>query len=108
MRLNVFVEEASYVLEVPDELMVSAPAFIAKIDRDMDRGWQMSRDYVEHPDTLQRCQIVADRMLTSMTNGNKATTLLMAAYILTRLPGAIGVNIDAHGEMQNTELLFER
>ncbi|MHB1587052.1 MAG: hypothetical protein ACYCRH_07505 [Acidiferrobacteraceae bacterium] len=106
MRLNVFIDDASYALEVPDDLMATAPSFIAKIDRDLDRGWQMSRDYVDHPDTLQRCQIVADRLLTSMTNGNQSTALLMAAYILTRAPGATGVNIDTEGEIQNTEILF--
>ncbi|MHB1950835.1 MAG: hypothetical protein ACYCQK_05105 [Acidiferrobacteraceae bacterium] len=106
MRLNVFIEDASFALDVPDDLMATAPAILDKIDRDLDRGWQMSRDYVECPDTLQRCQIVADRLLTSMTNGNKPTALLMAAYILTRAPGVTGVDINTEGEIQNTEILF--
>ncbi len=66
----------------------------------------MSREFVERPDRLQRCQIVADRLLTSLTQGNEATAMLMAGYIALRMPGAIGVDIDATGEMQNTELLF--
>ena len=32
--------------------------------------------------------------------------MLMAGYIAQRMPGAIGVDIDANGEMQNTELLY--
>lgn len=76
------------------------------MDRDMDGGWQMSREYVEHLDTRQRCQVVADRLLTSLMNGRKNTALIMAAYILTRVPGVTGVDIDTSGEMQNTELVF--
>jgi len=79
---------------------------VEKLDRDMDRGWQMSRQFVARPDRLQRCQIVADRLLTSLTQGNQATGMLMAAYIALRMPGSIGVAIDAEGEMQNTEVLY--
>jgi len=32
--------------------------------------------------------------------------MLMAAYIARRMPGAVGVDIDDAGEMQNTELLY--
>jgi hypothetical protein len=32
--------------------------------------------------------------------------MLMAGYIALRMPGAVGVDIDAAGEMQNTELLY--
>jgi hypothetical protein len=55
---------------------------------------------------LQRCQIVADKLLTSLTQGNEATAMLMASYIALRMPGAVGVDIDTEGEMQNTELLY--
>lgn len=106
MRFKVVIAEQLYAIEVPDQLLAEAAEFHAKLDRDMDRGWQMSRQFVERPDTMQRCQIVADKLLTSIINGNEATTLLMAAYIALRMPGAIGVDIDASGEMQNTELLY--
>jgi len=100
------VADQVYAVEVPEELLEEAGEFHARLDRDMDLGWQMSREFVERPDRLQRCQIVADRLLTSLTQGNDATAMLMAAYIALRVPGAIGVDIDATGEMQNTELLF--
>lgn len=106
MRFKVVIAEQLYAIEVPDELLAEAAEFHAKLDRDMDRGWQMSRQFVERPDKMQRCQIVADKLLTSIINGNEATALLMAAYIALRMPGAIGVDIDASGEMQNTELLY--
>jgi hypothetical protein len=106
MRFKVIVGEQVYAVEVPDELLGEARAFHDRLDADMDRGWQMSREFVARPDRLQRCQIVADKLLTSLTQGNEATAMLMASYIALRMPGVVGVDIDTEGEMQNTELLY--
>jgi hypothetical protein len=106
MRFKVIVGEQAYAVEVAEDLLEEARAFHDKLDADMDRGWQMSREFVARPDRLQRCQIVADKLLTSITQGNEATAMLMAAYIALRMPGAIGVDVDATGEMQNTEFLY--
>jgi hypothetical protein len=106
MRFKAIIGEQVYAIEVPEDLLREAAEFHAKLDRDMDRGWQMSRHFIEQPDRLQRCQIVADKLLTSLMNGNEATAMLMAGYIALRMPGAIGVDIDATGEMQNTKLLY--
>ena len=105
MHFKVVIAEQVYAVEVPDGLLPDAAEFHAKLDRDMDRGWQMSREYVQRPDQLQRCQIVADKLLTSIINGNQTTAMLMAAYIALRVPGTTGVDVDASGEMQNTALL---
>ena len=106
MRFKVIIGEQVYAIEVPAELLREAAEFHAKLDRDMDQGWQMSRQFVQRPDRVQRCQIVADKLLTSIMHNNQATAMLMAGYIALRMPGAIGVDIDASGEMQNTELLY--
>lgn len=106
MRFKVVVGEQVYAVELPEALLGEAAEFHAKLDRDMDRGWQMSRDFVARPDRLQRCQIVADKLLTGIMNGNDAVAMLMAGYIVLRMPGAIGVNVDAAGEMQKTELIY--
>jgi len=106
MRFKVIVGEQVYAVEVPEDLLREAGDFHARLDRDMDRGWQMSREFVAQPDPLQRCQIVADKLLTGIIEGNESTAMLMAGYIALRMPGAVGVDIDASGEMQNTELLY--
>jgi len=106
MLFKVIIDEQVYAVEIPEELLGEAGDFHDKLDRDMDRGWQMSRLFVERPDRLQRCQIVADKLLTSIMQGNEASAMLLAAYIALRMPGAIGVDIDTGGEMQNTELLY--
>ena len=106
MRFKVIVGEQVYAVEVAEDLLEQARAFHDNLDADMGRGWQMSREFVAQPDRLQRCQIVADRLLTSLAQGNEATAMLMASYIALRMPGAIGVDIDAQGEIQNTEVLY--
>jgi len=107
MRFKVIVGEDVYAVEVPAHVLEDSSEFFAKLDRDMDRGWQMSRDYVERPDATQRCQIAADKLLTSIMNGNGATATMMAAYIRARAPGVTGVDVDTAGEMQDTKLLYD-
>jgi len=106
MQFRVVIGEQVLAIELPEDLLRDSAEFHAKLDRDMDRGWQMSRAFVKHPDRLQRCQIVDDRLLTSITQGNEATAMLMDAYIALRMTGAVCVDVDAAGEMQNTELLY--
>lgn len=107
MRLNVFVEEETYPLDIPDQVLNDASDFFEKMDRDMDAGWQMSKDFVENPNQTQRCQIVADRLLTSLMNGKTNMVMLMAGYILARLPGITGVQVDTEGDIMMTEMVYE-
>lgn len=106
MRFKVIVGDETYAVEVTADMLTDGTDFFAKMDRDMDKGWQMSRDYVEHPDQLQRCQIVADKLLTNIINQNETAAMLMVAYIVKRIQGVVGVNVDTTGEIQNTELLY--
>ncbi|MDH3672787.1 MAG: hypothetical protein OES46_16795 [Gammaproteobacteria bacterium] len=105
MRINIYINDASYTIDVPPEMIEEGGDFFTKMDHDMDQGWQMSRQFVENPDGVQRCQIAADKILTAMHTGNKKLALLMAAYILRRFPGVQGLQIDTHGEMSNTKLI---
>jgi hypothetical protein len=106
MILKVVVEDQIYPITVPDHIITDAEDFFSKIDRDMDKGWQMSRDWVDNPDQEQRCQIIGDRMLTAMHDNNENYMVLLSAYILARVPGVTGIRIDTNGEMQETELVL--
>ncbi len=108
MILNIYVDDSAYAIEVPTDMMQEGEEFFARMDRDMDRGWQMSRTYVERPNTVQRCQIAADKILTALHTGNQKLALLMAGYVLSRVPGVQGVRIDTNGEIFNTELIMGR
>ena len=107
MILKVVVEDHVYPVTVPDAMVVEGEDFFSKLDSDMDKGWQMSRDWVDSPDQEQRCQIVGDKMLTAMDHDNKQLMILLCAYILARVPGVTGIRIDTNGEMMETELVMD-
>lgn len=107
MKLNIIVDGRSNAFDVPDEILVEGREFFNKMDEDMDRGWQMSRDWVENPDNMQRCQIAADRLLTAIETDNEKLLMLMAAYILHTMPGVKSVNIDITGDMNETDIIME-
>jgi hypothetical protein len=107
MKLNIIVDGRTNLFEVPDRLLIEAQDFFAKLDTDMDKGWQMSRDWVECPTAEQRCQIAADKILTAIDTDNEKLLMLMAAYILRTLPGVKSVNIDMTGDMNETDIIME-
>lgn len=106
MQLNIIVDEQTYPVTVPEEMLSDAKDFFGKMDADMDRGWQMSRRWVDRPSGAQRCQIAADKLLTAMEKENQNLAVLMAAYILNRMPGIEAVDIDTAGDMTATELIM--
>lgn len=104
--LAVNVDQRTLSVSVSTNELADAEEFFRKMDRDMDRGWQMGPEFIERPDRLQRCQIAANRLLVSLSTANEALVTLMAGYILARLPNVAGVRIDTSGEMQNTEFEY--
>lgn len=107
MKFNIIVDGRTNAFEVPDQLLVEASDFFEKMDADMDRGWQMSRDWIDNPTPEQRCQIAADKMLGAIENENEKLLMLMAAYIIKTMPGVKGVNIDVTGDMNETDVIME-
>ena len=107
MKLNIIVDGRSNAFEVPDSLLSEAKAFFDKLDADMAKGWQMSRDWVESPTAEQRCQIAGDKILTAIDTQNEKMLMLMSAYILRTMPGVKTINIDNTGEMNETELIMD-
>ena len=105
MILKVTIDEKTFPLEIDEEMMQQAQEAFKKMDGDMEKGWQMSRTWVDKPNDLQRCQIVADKMLTAIQQENTATVGLMAAYILHKIPGIHAVDIDTSGDMTLTEIV---
>ena len=108
MILKIIIDDQTQDINVPDVLLAEARDYFDQIDRDMDGGWQMGRDWVEAPDRVQRAQIVADRLLTAIETDNPKLGTLMAGYLLDRLPGLESVEPDIQGEIQNTRFEIGR
>jgi hypothetical protein len=105
MILKLTIDDQTYDIEVDEQSIREAEEFYAKMDSDMDKGWQMSRLWVEKPDLYQRCQIVADRILGAFHTENKKMVLLMSGYILSRVPHVAEVVVDTTGDMTLTEVV---
>lgn len=105
MILKLTIDDQTYDIDVPPRIIEEAQDFYAKMDADMDKGWQMSRFWVEKPDLHQRCQIVSDRILGAFHTENKRMMLLMSGYILSRLPQVEEVVVDTTGDMTLTEIV---
>lgn len=99
MILNVYLEDQVYPVEIPDYIVTDAEDFFSMLDNDMNQGWQMSHIWVENPGTMQRCQIVADKLLTALQNDDQKTGVMMSAYILNRMPGSSEVHLSTSGDM---------
>lgn len=104
MILNVIIADQSHAINVPDDIVRGASKVFDKIDADMDQGWQMSRTWVEKLSLENRCQVVADKLVTAMETDNEQLKTMMAAYILNRVPNVDTVDIDINGEMLETEI----
>ncbi|MEM7563762.1 MAG: hypothetical protein AAF353_12030 [Pseudomonadota bacterium] len=105
MQVIVEFDDKSYSVEVPDNLPQEAQDYFARIDQDMDRGWQMSRWWVPDPDVTQRCQIVADKLLTALQQENRESAVLMCAYILRHKPGTVRISLNTDGQIQGNQFL---
>ena len=71
MILKVVIEDQIYPITVPQQIISEAGEFFDRIDKDMDNGWQMSREWAQNPNQEQRCQIVGDKMLTALHIDNQ-------------------------------------
>lgn len=106
MLLNIILDDQVHSLNVPEEMVQGAEDLFNKMDKDMNQGWQMSRTWVESLNREQRCQVVADKLLTAMENDQQPLGLMMAAYLLNRKPGIEAVDVDTAGDMTETRLLM--
>lgn len=105
MKLKVLIEDRLEEFEIPDALMTEGEDFFAKIDSDLDKGWQMGHVWVEKPNQLQRCQIAADKMTSAIHNENEKMFMLMAAYILKNKPDTEEIHLDSTGDIQTIDFL---
>ena len=106
MQLNIIVSDYSMNLNIPEAFVEASGEAFDRLDRDMDGGVQIGRDWIDAPDRHQRCQIAADKLLTALETDNENLAMLSAAYTVSRLPGVTRVKIDDSGEIRGT--LFEQ
>ena len=107
MLLTLQIDDKTQTLDIPQTILTEGEEFFAMMDKDMDKGWQMSREWIDNPNTYQRCQIAADKILNALNSENETLMMLMAGYILSRSPQTTAVHINTDGEMQETAIVAD-
>ena len=107
MILKVTLADQLLELNVPDALIRQAEDFFAKMDADMDQGWQVNREWFDLPDRALRGQIVADKLLTALENEDHNLGRLMAGYICSRFPDIEMLELSEQGEIRDHELVMQ-
>ncbi len=105
MTLKILMDGNIYSINITEGVIEEGESFFAKMDQDMDKGWMMSRDWVENPTQVLRCQIAADRIVDSIHSENESLTHLMAGYILTRMKNVQEIHINTDGDIMETEFV---
>jgi hypothetical protein len=102
MQLNLIIDDWSMNLEIPEDYLKTMQESFDRMDKDMDKGWQMGQRWVRDPDRTQRCQLVAGKLLTALETHNESLALMMGGYIASRMPGVRQVVIDNSGQPEET------
>lgn len=105
MKLNVNIDGNDYPIDVPNDIVQGAKAMFQKMDSDMDKGWQIYRDWVNDLNVVQRCQVVANKLLTAMETENNASAMMMAGYLIYKIPNIRSVFISTDGDITQTEFV---
>jgi hypothetical protein len=104
MILKVLIDDQLLELNVPEAFIEQAEDFFAKMDADMDRGWQVNREWVELPDQMLRAQIAANKLLTALENEDHKLGRLMAGYIASRIPDIDSIELSPAGETRDHKI----
>jgi hypothetical protein len=102
MDLTIIHQDEHTTLQLEAAFITANAEFFEKMDKDMNNGWQMSREWVENPDITARCQIAASKLLVGLEQERDALVQLMAGYNLSKLPDTKTIYLDTDGEMQDT------
>lgn len=102
---RIYVEDQEVQIVIPEYVLAGGDDFFSKMDADMDQGWQMGPSWVAEPNQVQRCQIAADKLLAAIDMENETLLMLMAGYIVKKMPEVTGVRVNTDGEPTETEFL---
>ncbi len=108
MILKVVIDDQLLELNVPGDFIQKAQDFFAKMDTDMNQGWQVNREWVENPDRILRAQIAANKLFTALENEDHNLGRLMAGYILDRIPEVDTVEINPAGETRDHHIKLKQ
>lgn len=107
MKIDVIINQEQIPVNVPEHIIQEAQDFFAILDKDLDKGALVDRSWYDNINLETRCKIVADRLLTSIVNQKEKPTILYAAYILSKVPNLVAIDVDNGGNILDTEFIVQ-
>ncbi len=104
MNFNITIDEQSYTLEVTTVLMQELHSTHQQMDNDFDKGLQLGRYWIEAPNEEQRCQYVADKVVSAIHQQNIRQFYLMSSYILHKYPSLKMVTVSSDFETSDIDI----
>ncbi len=101
-RLSINIDDQIQDIEFSRKNLVDGKSLFEKMDQDMNKGWQLGRHYLDHPNTVQRCQIACERLLTAIETNNQHMVRAMSGFVLYKLPNTATIVIHSQGEADDT------
>ncbi|HED34973.1 MAG TPA: hypothetical protein ENJ08_12310 [Gammaproteobacteria bacterium] len=104
MNFNINIDEQSYTLEVTPALMQELQSTHQEMDSDFDKGLQLGRYWIEQPGDEQRCQYVADKVVSAIHQEDIRQFYLMSSYILHKYPNLKMVTVSSDFEISDIDI----
>ena len=91
--------------EIPD----NQKKYLTDMDNRMNKGIQLGSDFIKEPNSLQRCQFVANSLVSLLTEDNYPQASAMCTYLAERLPDLQQVQCKTdQKDTPSIELIFDR
>lgn len=106
MIFNITIDEQSYTLELTAVLMQELQSTHQEMDNDYDKGLQLGRYWIDEPSDEQRCQYVADKVVSAIHQENIRQFYLMSSYILHKHPNLKMVTVSSDFEISDIDIEY--
>lgn len=83
-------------------------AYLDRMDRQMDAGFELWGERIEVPDRRQRATFVAGQLIQALASGDDALAAAATSYLALRYPGLKQVRADFEGESYTVQLIYDR
>lgn len=81
--------------------------FLDKMDVDMDHGFTLDGQLFNDPDSLQKGNYVALRLIQAIQDNNKGMINAMCAYLVTRFPELKTIGFEDYGKKVKINFSFD-
>ncbi len=107
MNFNITIDDESYTLEVSEGLMQELKPVHEGMDAEYDKGIQLGRYWIEKPNLEQRCQFVANKVVSAIHQENIRLFYTTASYILKQFPNLKQVTVSSDFEISDIDIEVE-